>query len=103
MVDPSAAENSTICSRGAAGAKRKTAKRRHAKRRHARRASARASAVTPDPLQATTFKYLEPQAGGRWVPIALDRSKQLSFYYCSGWSYDGNVNLDPAGVGGCPN
>jgi dienelactone hydrolase len=75
--------------------------RRHAKRRHARRASARASASTPDPLLATAIKYLEPQAGGKWVPITLDRSKQLSFYYCSGWSYGGNVNLDPAGVGGC--
>jgi hypothetical protein len=53
------------------------------------------------PLFAPSFKYLEPQAGGKWVPITLDRSQRLSFYYCSGWAIGGNVNLDPAGVGGC--
>jgi hypothetical protein len=70
-------------------------------RRHAKRRRARASAAAPDPLFATTIRYLEPQAGGKWVPVTLDRAKQLSFYYCSGWSIDGDVNLDPAGVGGC--
>ena len=24
-----------------------------------------------------------------------------SFYYCSGWAFGRNVNLDPGGVGGC--
>jgi alpha-beta hydrolase superfamily lysophospholipase len=53
------------------------------------------------PLLAPSFNYLEPKAVGDWEPVALDRAKQLSFYYCSGWDFDGNVNLDPAGVGGC--
>ena len=86
-----------------AKAKERKAHRKHRHSRHRRARAHRASASTaaPDPLQATSFKYLEPQAGGKWVPITLDRSKQLSFYYCSGWSYGGNVNLDLAGVGGC--
>jgi dienelactone hydrolase len=54
------------------------------------------------PLFATTMKYLEPVGVGKWAPIMLDRAKQLSFYYCSGWSFRGTVNLDPGGVGGCP-
>jgi dienelactone hydrolase len=57
------------------------------------------------PLLATSFRYLEPVAVGDWQPVALDRSKLLSFYYCSGWSLrDGKRVLaspDPAGVGGC--
>jgi hypothetical protein len=53
------------------------------------------------PLLATSMKYLEPVAVGKWAPVTLDRAKQLSFYYCSGWAFDGNLNLDPAGVGGC--
>jgi hypothetical protein len=85
--------------KAAAKNKRKARTRRHRKRAHARRATA--SAPATDPLQATTIKYLEPQAGGKWVPVTLDRAKQLSFYYCSGWSYGGKVDLDPAGVGGC--
>jgi dienelactone hydrolase len=57
---------------------------------------------SPRPLFATTMKYLEPVAVGKWAPVVLDRAKQLSFYYCSGWSFRGNnVNLDPGGVGGC--
>jgi hypothetical protein len=83
-----------------AKAKKRTKRSRaHHRRAHAR--SARSAASAPDPLFATTIKYLEPQAGGKWVPIKLDRAKQLSFYYCSGWSIAGNVNLDPGGVGGC--
>jgi dienelactone hydrolase len=58
-----------------------------------------------EPLLATSFRYLEPVAIGDWQPVALDRSKLLSFYYCSGWSLrDGKrvvANPDPAGVGGC--
>jgi hypothetical protein len=57
------------------------------------------------PLLATSFRYLEPVAVGDWQPVTLDRSRQLSFYYCSGWSLrDGKravANADPAGVGGC--
>src|SRR4051795_13773055 len=38
------------------------------------------------PLLTTGFKYLEPVDVGRWAPVQLDRAKQLSFYYCSGYS-----------------
>ena len=79
-----------------------TKKTRKKKRRRAHR-----SAAFADPLLATTFRYLEPQAGDRWVPVSLDRASRLSFYYCSGWSFHNpvtrrlEVNLDPAAVGGC--
>jgi dienelactone hydrolase len=53
------------------------------------------------PLFATSIRYLEPVAVGKWAPVTLERAKQLSFYYCSGWSIGKKVNLDPAGVGGC--
>lgn len=53
------------------------------------------------PLLAASMKYLEPKGSGVWAPVTLDRAKQLSFYYCSGWAFDGNLNLDPGGVGGC--
>ena len=53
------------------------------------------------PLFATTIRYLEPVAVGKWAPVTLDRAKQLSFYYCSGWAIGNEVNLDPARVGGC--
>jgi hypothetical protein len=78
------------------------AKRTKAKaKKRARRGARKAQAQAPDPLLATEFMYLEPQAGGKWVPVTLKRGDRLSFYYCSGWAYDGKVNLDPAGVGGC--
>jgi hypothetical protein len=76
--------------------------RKARKRRKTRRAAA-----ALDPLMATTIKYLEPVAVGKWAPVVLDRAKQLSFYYCSGWSiHDPATNqlkmsLDPGGVGGC--
>jgi hypothetical protein len=82
----------------------KKKKHRHAKKRRKARKSA---APEPDPLLATSIKYLEPVAIGKWAPVTLDRAKQLSFYYCSGWSFHDpatkklQVNLDPAGVGGC--
>jgi hypothetical protein len=79
--------------------KHQSKKKHHAKRK--RRKAHKSQAAAPNPLFATTIKYLEPQAGGKWVPITLDRQKQLSFYYCSGWSIGKDVNLDPAGVGGC--
>jgi hypothetical protein len=56
------------------------------------------------PLLATSFRYLEPVAVGQWDPVTLDRSKLLSFYYCSGHSIkDGRtaLNTDMGGVGGC--
>ena len=60
------------------------------------------------PLQATSFDYLEPVAVGKWEKIQLDRSKQLSFYYCSGYDYRAPgakkariASNDIAGVGGC--
>jgi hypothetical protein len=42
--------------------------------------------------------------GGTWSPVTLDRSKQLSFYYCSAYSFhDRSGELvkdgDIAGVG----
>jgi hypothetical protein len=64
-------------------------------------------ARAPDPLLAGSIRYLEPQNIGRWEPITLERAKQLSFYYCSGWAFRDPVtkqmqtNLDPAGVAGC--
>jgi hypothetical protein len=72
-----------------------------------RRARKSAVAAQPDPLVATTIKYLEPVDVGKWAPVTLERAKQLSFYYCSGWSFhhpathELKVNLDPGGVGGC--
>jgi hypothetical protein len=57
------------------------------------------------PLLATSFRYLEPIAVGDWQPVSLDRSKLLSFYYCSGWSMRDEKRIvassDPAAVGGC--
>jgi hypothetical protein len=65
-------------------------------------------ASAPGPLLAKSFRYLEPAGKGRWASVALDRARQLSFYYCSGYSMhdpatgrlvaDGDVG----GVGGCP-
>jgi hypothetical protein len=80
--------------------------RRHAKKHH-RRAHKSQAAAFQDPLLATSIKYLEPVNVGKWAPVTLDRAKQLSFYYCSGWSIHNpvthqlEVNLDPGGVGGC--
>jgi hypothetical protein len=54
---------------------------------------------TAQPLFATSIKYLEPVAVGKWSPVTLERAKQLSFYYCSGWAIGNEVNLDPAGIG----
>jgi hypothetical protein len=49
------------------------------------------------------FRYLEPVGHGTWKPITLQRSKLLSFYYCSAYAvHDGGrlrANLDIAGVG----
>jgi hypothetical protein len=55
-------------------------------------------------LLGTEFRYLEPVGGGQWKPVDLQRSKQLSFYYCSGYDFhspDGRRLVDPdiAGVG----
>ena len=57
-------------------------------------------------LLATSSRYLEPVGDGKWSPVGLERSKQLSFYYCSGWDMHSRsgkalVNTDPNGVGGC--
>jgi hypothetical protein len=84
------------------GHERRAGKRTKGKRRRAHRAAA-----WTDPLLATTIRYLEPVAIGKWAPVTLERAKQLSFYYCSGWSFRDPVtgqrveSLDPAGVGGC--
>jgi hypothetical protein len=78
---------------------------KRSRRGHRRRR--RPARPAPDPLLATSFKYLEPVGNGKWSPVVLDRAKQLSFYYCSGWAFHDpvtkklEVNLDPAGVGGC--
>ena len=104
-----------------AAAKKKAKKRRHAKkhraRRHRRSARrhrtrrrepvARATANIGDPLLATSFRYLEPTAVGRWDPVTLDRAKLLSFYFCSGYAFHDRrtkqlvQSSDVAGVGGC--
>jgi hypothetical protein len=72
-----------------------------------KKAKATANAKVGDPLMAATFRYIEPVDVGKWQPIALDRAKQLSFYYCSGWAIRDPktrqmvVNTDVGGVGGC--
>src|SRR4051794_3720572 len=38
-----------------------------------------------EPLLASSFRYLEPVAIGKWDSVRLDRAKQLSFYYCSAY------------------
>lgn len=89
---------------GVPAEKKASKKRRKAQRK---RRVARRSAAQPDPLLATTIRYLEPVAVGKWAPVTLERANQLSFYYCSGWSFRDPVtkkrqqNLDPARVGGC--
>ncbi len=60
------------------------------------------------PLLSSSIRYLEPADVGRWQGVTLQRSKQLSFYFCSAYSFhdattgrrvaDGDI----AGVGGCP-
>ncbi|MEA2493700.1 MAG: hypothetical protein QOJ29_1611 [Thermoleophilaceae bacterium] len=84
----------------------KKTKAKAKKRKHKRRAAHKSQAAS-DPLLATSIKYLEPVGIGKWAPVTLDRAKQLSFYYCSGWSFHDpaskrlNVNLDPNAVRGC--
>lgn len=49
-------------------------------------------------LLATSFRYLEPEGGGVWAPIVIDRNQQLSFYFCSGYDFhveNGAVARDP--------
>jgi dienelactone hydrolase len=61
-------------------------------------------------LLGTSLHYLEPRGKGVWAPVTIDRSSELSFYYCSAYSLhsgadgDGPVvsDGDIAGVGGCP-
>jgi hypothetical protein len=86
-------------SRGKAKAKKAKPKKRAAKRR--KRSSRRIRRSAVDPLLATSFRYLEPVAVGRWEPITLNREDLLSFYYCSGYAYGGRASTDMAGVGGC--
>jgi dienelactone hydrolase len=57
-------------------------------------------------LLAGQFDYIEPKGKGQWGPVTLKRDDNLSFYFCSGWSFhlDGGTpvdNTDVAGVGGC--
>ena len=57
-------------------------------------------------LLTKRIRYLEPVGDGKWKPVKLRRNRNLSFYFCSGWSFLTErgaraKNLDPAGVGGC--
>lgn len=85
--------------------KAKTRAKKHSKRK--RRAKARKSSSYADPLLATDFTYLEPVDVGKWEPVKLERAKQLSFYYCSGYAFRDpqtrqmKTNADIGGVGGC--
>jgi dienelactone hydrolase len=85
----------------------KAKKKKVVRKRRRRSAHRSAAARQADPLLATSIKYLEPVDVGKWAPVVLDRAKQLSFYYCSGWSLHDpatkqmRVSLDPGGVGGC--
>lgn len=38
-------------------------------------------------LLATAFRYLEPVDVGVWKPVTLQRARQLSFYFCSGYDF----------------
>jgi len=62
-------------------------RRHHRRAKHHRRARARAAGAYTDPLLASSFTYLEPVDVGRWAPVTLDRAKQLSFYFCSGYAF----------------
>jgi dienelactone hydrolase len=50
-------------------------------------------------LLATSWTYLEPAGQGRWEKVTLRRDSLLSFYFCSGYDFDGNVNADVARAG----
>lgn len=50
-------------------------------------------------LLDTTFRYLEPTGGGEWSPVRLDRDENLSFYYCSAYSFAGKSDGDITDVG----
>ncbi len=55
-------------------------------------------------LLATSFRYLEPTSSGAWKPVTLDRNRQLSYGFCSGydWTRAGGgqaANQDINGVG----
>lgn len=41
----------------------------------------------PDPLLASSFRYLEPTGKGEWSRVTLERARQLSFYHCSAYSF----------------
>ena len=46
-------------------------------------------------LTGTRFRYLEPVGNGRWAPVVLDRTKLLSYSYCSAWHlWTGTRTLD---------
>lgn len=56
-------------------------------------------------LLSGSFGYLEPVGGGKWESVPLERSKLLSFYFCSGYAMKSVrtgrmlVEADIAGVG----
>jgi hypothetical protein len=85
------------------GTRTRTARkaRKGKRRQRARKAAA------PDPLRATTLRYLEPVDVGRWEPVTLERADQLSFYFCSAYAYrDARTrqpvaSTDMGGMGGC--
>jgi hypothetical protein len=60
------------------------------------------------PLLSSSLRYIEPVDVGKWQAVNLQRSKHLSFYFCSAYSVRDprtglrTANGDIAGVGGCP-
>lgn len=56
-------------------------------------------------LTGTRFRYLEPQGGGVWAPVSLQRESLLSFYYCSAYGFHSGARVltdgDIGRVGGC--
>jgi dienelactone hydrolase len=60
------------------------------------------------PLLSSSLRYIEPVDVGKWQAVNLQRSKQLSFYFCSAYSmHDARTGRriadgDIARVGGCP-
>src|SRR3954449_9719850 len=60
------------------------------------------------PLLSSSLRYIEPVDVGKWQAVNLQRSKHLSFYFCSAYSiHDARTGRriadgDIAGVGGCP-
>jgi hypothetical protein len=50
-------------------------------------------------MQARTIRYLMPGPGDTRKLVSIDRDSHLSFYFCSGFAFDGINNPDLTHVG----